>query len=190
MSNLDDDHSSSDEKHYRKTSNEKPRQPNPQAIAEKETKSRNNNVDRLKTCPFLSQVYVSQGDFLKEEDFIEKRPGNAIAIHSWSDTSLRELFNFISLAHPDILEKECKLVFRSIFHLPLLNRRYQAKDLGVVFSSKNTRDDERTLGKLNFRIGDIINVAILDESAAIPFSRSSVRRQPLDDQRRKRSRQN
>lgn len=75
------------------------------------------------------------------------------------DATLKELTGLIKEVHEESRRHDARFTFRSYF---CTNYRgdLQSKDLGIVYNSRATHDDEVTLHQKKYQQGDIIDVAI------------------------------
>jgi hypothetical protein len=75
------------------------------------------------------------------------------------DATLKELTNLIKEVHEDSRRRDARFTFRSYF-CTNIRGDWQSKDLGVVYNSRATHDDNVTLLQRKYQQGDIIDVAI------------------------------
>ncbi|KAF3448459.1 hypothetical protein FNV43_RR09172 [Rhamnella rubrinervis] len=120
-------------------------------------------VDREKTCPLLLRVFTKLGGHHSEEDFAVrgKEPKDEVQIYTWKDATLRELTDLVKEVAPEARRRNAKLSFAFVY--PDKRGRFVLKQVGMTHSYGNGRrlDDGKSLGELDFQIGDYLDVAIL-----------------------------
>eukprot|EP01068_Selenidium_serpulae_P016005 Selendium_serpulae@DN6258_c2_g1_i3.p2 len=121
-------------------------------------------VDRDKVCPFLLRVFYSMGEHHPMSDF---EPHGKVPAHhefqtySWSDATLRELVDLVKDVIPEARGRRKRLSFKMICSDE--SGTGTAKDMGIVHSQFRASTDDTTLRTLNFKIGDLVDVAIIEQ---------------------------
>lgn len=137
---------------------------------------------RETNCPFLCRVVLKKNSFhaLNELLVASAKP---ICLHSWQNTTLREISHLLALSNPDAANPDYKLIFRAVFQDALKNKRSGSRELGTVYVGKRSSDDKKTLHELNFRVGDFIDVCMLKATDDPPRNTANVKN---DDRRNER----
>ena len=123
-------------------------------VAKAEKGSR--TIDRSSTCPFLCQVFWRTEGEESSSSGPNPRP-QMIAIHAWTDTTLRQIASLLAVTKPEAAVADHQLVFTQI----LLSEMSKKVDLGRVFTSRRSQIESKTLAELNFKIGNYIEVCLL-----------------------------
>jgi len=123
-------------------------------------------VNRANVCPFLIKVLIKQNQLFTEEDFLNKQPQNELAIHTWMDSTLREICDLVKEVSPPIREWGTRLTFKGIS----MDRRGKniITDIGFIDTSRAGRDDEKTLNQARFQIGDFLAVSVFSRNTPRP----------------------
>jgi len=82
------------------------------------------------------------------------------------DATLKELAGLIKEVNEESRRRDVKFGFRS-YYQEINSGRWRAKELGMVYNSRATRDDAIQLNDKGFRQGDLIDVAIYFAPAGI-----------------------
>ncbi|CAF0762914.1 unnamed protein product [Rotaria sordida] len=136
------------------------------------------SVDRLKTCPLLLRVFCSKNrHHLAREYEHEHTPENELQIYTWMDATLGELTKLIKEVNPDARRRGTQFSF-SIVSADDAHNRYYLSDIGKTENSPRSSDDKVQLRSTRFRIGDYLDVAIIQKRQEQPTS-NSRRDRPL-----------
>ncbi|KAL9713177.1 hypothetical protein Ac2012v2_004418 [Leucoagaricus gongylophorus] len=152
----------------------------------------NASLSRETTVPFLIRTFVRIGSFHRLSLFEDGSPPTTDEhqLHTWKDTTLRELLTILRNNAPHVPEYKHPLArfsFRAVYADPALKGRFTQKDLGMVYSrdilgepgalnvtaprlledaegehrEPTGREKDRTLEDLKFFPGDYLLVAVL-----------------------------
>jgi hypothetical protein len=97
-------------------------------------------------CPFLVKTVIYETG---------KRPIHSKfhCVYATKETTLQDIRSI--LKEDRAITKTKKLVFRAVFGTA---PRMKKRGLGVLFEEKKSDDEEKSLGVLGFRIGDVLEV--------------------------------
>jgi len=118
-------------------------------------------LNRDEVCPFLIRIFIKKGLLLRTEDFSGKQSesrGTEVFLHGWVDTTLRELVDLLKEIEPSMRERGTRVQFASVYQDKWAHS--QVRELGSVDSSRDGRDDVRTLHDLRYQVGDALAVSV------------------------------
>jgi hypothetical protein len=85
----------------------------------------------------------------------------------------------LSITHQKASDKAFKLIFRTVYLNDIKEKRYSFKELGTVCVGKIGKDDDKTLGSLQYDVGDLIDICIID-ALSDPPRVHTIKRSPTD----------
>jgi hypothetical protein len=71
------------------------------------------------------------------------------------------------------------LIFRTVYLDGIKEKRYSSKEMGTVYVGKKGKDDDKTLGSLQYDVGDLIDTCIIDALSESPRVQI-IKRSPSD----------
>jgi len=135
-----------------------------------EDKDSEKPIDREKTCPLLLRVFCSTGRHNSLHEYNNGSvPANELQIYTWMDASLKEISGLVKEVNPDARRHGTVFDFSLVY--PDKYRGYRARPVGTTVSGQKTPDDNKTLARLHFTIGDYLDIAITPPSRVIPNRR-------------------
>jgi len=128
----------------------------------KSTFSRN-KVDRSQISPFLVRVFIKHNQPFKDEDFLVrgKEPGEERYLHCWKDMNLRDITEL--LKEVDVTLRGWGTRAKYSFVYPDKRGKNVMKEVGLIDSHREGRDDLKTLDGLHFQTGDFVAVEVLEK---------------------------
>ena len=142
------------------------------------------SVDRLKTCPLLLRVFCNKNRhhlarfvfFLRMKQQNKNRfffclcreyeqghtPENELQIYTWLDASLGELSQLIKEVNPESRRRGTQFSF-AIVSADDNHNRYHLTNIGKTENGHRRSDDQIQLAGKRFRIGDYLDVAIMQK---------------------------
>ncbi len=140
------------------------------------------SIDRLKTCPLLLRVFCNRNRHhlarfvyfsrifrrkkLSSLSFREYEQGhtpeNELQIYTWMDATLGELTQLIKEVNPDARRRGTLFSF-SIVSADDSYNRYYLTDIGKTENGQRRSDDQIQLANKRFRVGDYLDVAIIQK---------------------------
>ena len=164
------------------------------------------SIDRLKTCPLLLRVFCSKirhhlprfvhfnrQNFSSSFSFSEYEQGhtpeNELQIYTWMDASLGELTQLIKEVNPDARRRGTQFSF-SIVSADDTYNRYYLTDIGRTENGFKRSDDQIQLAHKRFRVGDYLDVAIMQkrpEQSSSNFRRDRAPQQASEDNNKRRN---
>jgi len=133
----------------------------PEPPQEKHLQSKE-RVDRADICPFLVRIFIKRNQSFKEEEFYVrgKEPGEEKHLHCWKDMTLRDVTEL--LKEIDITIRNWGTRVKYCFVYPDKRGRNVMKEVGIVDSHREGRDDLKTLDDLHYQTGDFLAVEIIE----------------------------
>jgi len=130
--------------------------------AEKQINAKD-KVDRSTSCPFLVRFFIKHNQIFKEEEFLlrGKEPGEERHLHLWKDMTLRDVTEL--LKEVDVTVRAWGTKAKYAFVYPDKRGRNVMKEVGIVDSHREGKDDIKSLDALHFQIGDFIAVEIIEK---------------------------
>ncbi|KAI3379153.1 hypothetical protein SNEBB_001478 [Seison nebaliae] len=135
-------------------------------------------IDRAKTCPLLLRVFCNMNEHNDLSEYKNgKTPSNGLIIHTWKDASLQEFSQLIKEVNPEARKKGTRFEFRLIYPTSSA-QEYLSEDIGSIISGSTlSRGGGTTLENCkSFRIGDFLDVAIIQPIISSSTSASSMYR--------------
>lgn len=125
-------------------------------------------VDREKTCPLLLRVFCCTG---RHNNIMEYRGGNVptneIQIYTWMDATLKEITSLVKEVNPEARRKGTMFDFALVYPSPA-TPGFRFRDIGTTVSGQKGADDNKTLSKLGFNIGEYMDVCITPPTRMAP----------------------
>lgn len=119
-------------------------------------------ISSCQVCPFLLRVFLCEGRHHPMSEYtnstIPPKP-RELQIYTWLDATLSELMGLIREI-PDYRSKGTQFSFSVVYPEPN-NQAYRMRHIGFTVGGKKRPNDDLTLSKCRFQIGDFIDVAIL-----------------------------
>eukprot|EP00884_Botryococcus_braunii_P014369 jgi/Botrbrau1/22933/Bobra.0030s0010.2 len=117
-------------------------------------------IDREKTCPLLLRMFPKFNGHHHLEEYQRRgqEPKSEVQVYTWMDATLRELTDLVKEVQPAARRANARLDFALVY--PDRKGRNVMRQVGTVFSARDTDDDFKTLRQLNFQTGDFMDVAI------------------------------
>jgi histone deacetylase complex subunit SAP18 len=100
-------------------------------------------------------------------------PENELQIYTWMDATLGELTQLIKEVNPDARRRGTQFSF-SIVSADDTHNRYYLSDIGKTENGHRRSDDQIPLSSKRFRVGDYLDVAIMQKRPEQP--NTNVRR--------------
>merc|ERR1711965_670449 len=105
----------------------------------------NQVVDREQVCPGLLRVFIKLGAHHSSNEFTlrGKEPTqDEVQIYTWPDATLREITTLIKEVNDAARRRDAKLSYALVY--PDRRGEPVVRQIGRVFASKRTDDDNRT----------------------------------------------
>ncbi|CAF0745680.1 unnamed protein product [Adineta steineri] len=121
------------------------------------------SIDRLKTCPLLLRVFCNKNRHHLAREYEQGHtPENELQIYTWLDATLGELTQLIKEVNPDSRRRGTQFLF-SIVSADESRNRYYLTEIGKTENGQKRPEDKIQLGNKRFRIGDYLDVAIMQK---------------------------
>jgi histone deacetylase complex subunit SAP18 len=121
------------------------------------------SIDRLKTCPLLLRVFCNKNRHHLAREYEQGHtPENELQIYTWMDATLGELTQLIKEVNPDARRRGTQFSF-SIVSADDSYNRYYLTDIGKTENGHRRSDDQIQLANKRFRVGDYLDVAIIQK---------------------------
>ncbi|CAF3326405.1 unnamed protein product [Rotaria socialis] len=148
------------------------------------------SIDRLKTCPLLLRVFCNKARHHLAKEYEDGHtPENELQIYTWMDATLGELTKLIQEVNTDARRRGTQFSF-SIVQADSTHNRYYLTDIGITENGPRRGDDQIQLAKTRFRVGDYLDVAIMQKRQEQPAAnprRDRPLQQSSEDNNKRRS---
>ncbi|KAJ3125238.1 hypothetical protein HK098_000436 [Nowakowskiella sp. JEL0407] len=134
--------------------------------------------EHTRKSPFLIRTWCQLNSVFRDDDFVPSRsfPSGELALHAWSDSTLRDLCSQLADQFPTISNYSSRIHFRLICHNQIsrfvpgstnpASHPLHFRDLGKISNSQYNENEveKKSLAEFNFRIGDFLSIAIFDHN--------------------------
>ncbi|XP_013788428.1 histone deacetylase complex subunit SAP18-like [Limulus polyphemus] len=125
-----------------------------------DNKDQEKPIDREKTCPLLLRVFISTVRHHPLSEYSRGNvPDNELQIYTWMDATLKELTSLVKEVNPDSRRKGTYFDFALVFQ-DNRSMSFRMRNIGSTCSGQKGADDNKTLSKSRFQIGDYMDIAI------------------------------
>ncbi|CAH1800019.1 unnamed protein product [Owenia fusiformis] len=129
-------------------------------VVDQEKVAQEKAIDREKACPLLLRVFCNMGRHNMIGEYGRgNTPSNELQIYTWMDASLKELTSLVKEVNHDAQMKGTFFDFALVYP-ESIRGLYRMRDIGTTCAGKRGADDNTTLAKCNFQIGDYVDISI------------------------------
>eukprot|EP01040_Poterioochromonas_malhamensis_P000560 gene560-600_t len=124
---------------------------------------RHDDIDRVKSCPFLLRCFwkSNQNNNPKDYRHVPKGiyPNQEVQIYTWLNSSLREISNLLK----DVIISAREQPVTFCFNVVSMDNNgfFVMRRIGEVAADKEGADDNKTLKQSNFEVGEFLDIAII-----------------------------